>query len=130
MNVEVRAGEILGIAGVAGNGQSELEEVIAGLRKVTAGQITIGDHDTTRSSPRDVGRLGLAHVPSDRYKMGLLPDFSVAENMFLQRIGDPPFTRRGILHWNTIRQQAQKLISAFNVRGATVEHTGGRAVGR
>lgn len=120
LNIEVRAGEILGIAGVAGNGQSELEETIAGLRKVKSGQITICDHDTTRSTPRDVGRFGLAHVPSDRYKMGLLPDFSVAENMFLQRIGESPFTQRGVLDWKAIHQQAQGLINAFNVRGATV----------
>ncbi len=102
VNLDVRSGEIVGIAGVAGNGQSELEEVIAGLRTATDGRVEINGRDTTHSTPRQVGDVGLAHIPSDRYRMGLLPDFTVAENMFLQRIGDPPFTRRGFLNWDAM----------------------------
>ncbi|NOZ48738.1 MAG: ABC transporter ATP-binding protein [Chloroflexi bacterium] len=129
INLEVRSGEILGIAGVAGNGQSELEEVIAGLRRETSGRVQICGQEATHSTPRQIGQMGLAHIPSDRYRMGLLPDFTVAENMFLQRIGDPPFTRRGFLNWNMIRSKAQELISAYNVRGATGDTTAGSLSG-
>jgi simple sugar transport system ATP-binding protein len=129
VNLEVRSGEILGIAGVAGNGQSELEEVITGLRKATGGQVIIGRQETTHFTPRQVGENGLAHIPSDRYRRGLLPDFTVAENLFLQRIGEAPFTRRGVLNWEAIHQEAQKLIQAFNVRGATVDTPAGALSG-
>ena len=129
VNLEVRSGEILGIAGVAGNGQRELEEVIAGLRPVTSGHVEICGQDTTKGSSREVGKVGLAHIPSDRYRMGLLPDFSVAENMFLQRIGDAPFTRRGFLVWDVIRSKAQELLLAYNVRGATVDTAAGSLSG-
>jgi len=129
VSLEVRSGEILGIAGVAGNGQSELEEVIAGLRPVTSGNVMICDQDTTKASSKTVGDVGLAHIPSDRYRMGLLPDFTVAENMFLQRIGDAPFTRRGFLIWDVIRSKAQELIQAYNVRGATVDTAAGSLSG-
>lgn len=129
VHIEVRSGEILGIAGVAGNGQSELEEVIAGLRPATAGHVEICGEDATRSSPRKIGEMGLAHIPSDRYRMGLLPDFTVAENMFLQRIGEPPFTRHMFLNWEAIRSEAQKLLQAYNVRGATVDTPAGSLSG-
>jgi ABC-type uncharacterized transport system ATPase subunit len=129
VDLEVRSGEILAIAGVAGNGQSELEEVIAGLRRATAGQVMIDGHESTHYSPHQVGELGLAHIPSDRYRMGLLPDFTVAENLFLQRIGEAPFTRRGVLNWDAIRREAQQLIQAYNVRGATVDTPAGALSG-
>src|SRR5690606_11607588 len=79
--LEVRSGEILGIAGVAGNGQSELEEVICGLRRATAGEVHICGRDVTNKHPHVVGEAGLAHIPSDRYRRGLLRDFSVADNL-------------------------------------------------
>ncbi len=120
VSLEVRAGEILGIAGVAGNGQSELEEIIAGLRRPAAGRVILCGEDVTQATPAVVGRCGLAHIPSDRYVMGLLDDFSVAENMVLQRIGTQPFTRRGLLDWKAIREQAQDLVQRFDVRTPSV----------
>ncbi len=129
VNIEVRSGEILGIAGVAGNGQSELEQVIAGLRKVTSGRMMICGHDTTGCSPSEISRAGLAHIPSDRYGMGLLSDFTVAENLFLQRIGEPPFTRRGWLDWRVIREEARKLVSAYDVRVPSVRTEAGALSG-
>ena len=107
VNLEVRAGEILGIAGVAGNGQTELEEVIAGLRRPTGGHVRICGQETTRARPHAVSAAGLAHIPSDRYRMGMLRDFSVAENLVLERIGDPPFTRRGWLDRKAIASNAR-----------------------
>lgn len=125
VDFEVRAGEILGIAGVAGNGQSELEEVIAGLRPATAGRVTMCGRPVAYGASPD----RLAHIPSDRYRMGLLPDFSVAENLFLQRIGRPPFTQRGVLNWEAIRQQARELAAAYDVRVPSVDTPAGALSG-
>lgn len=125
VDFEVRAGEILGVAGVAGNGQSELEEVIAGLRPATAGRVTICGRPVIYGASPD----RLAHIPSDRYRMGLLSDFSVAENLFLQRIGQPPFTQRGVLNWEAIRQQAAELVAAYDVRVPSVDTPAGALSG-
>jgi simple sugar transport system ATP-binding protein len=125
LNFNVRSGEILGIAGVAGNGQSELEEVMAGLRPATRGRVTICEQAVTYGASPD----GLAHIPSDRYRMGLLPDFSIAENLFLQRIGQPPFARRGWLDWEAIRKQAQALVAAYDVRVPSVDTPAGALSG-
>jgi len=121
VSFEVRSGEILGIAGVAGNGQSEMEEAITGLRAKTDGQVWVCGHDTTRGTAREVGRSGLAHIPSDRYRRGLFPDLSVAENLFFQRIDARPFTQRGFLNRKAIRERAQELTAAFDVRVSSVE---------
>ncbi len=127
--LEVRAGEILGIAGVAGNGQSELEQVIAGLRTATAGRVMICGEDVTNAAPKDVGCCGLAHIPSDRYRMGVLSDFTIAENLVLQRIGQQPFTRRGWLNWKAIRQQATELVKSYDVRTPSIEMSAGKLSG-
>ncbi len=129
LDLDVRAGEILGIAGVDGNGQMELEEVIAGLRKATHGRVTIAGQDATNQSPHFIGACGLAHVPSDRYSMGLLADFSVAENMVLQRVSQEPFTRHGWLDWKTIRTEAARLVQRFDVRTPSVETPAGTLSG-
>ncbi len=121
LSLTVHAGEIVGLAGVDGNGQRELEEVIAGLRPATAGRVELNGCDTTSGSVEAVHAAGLAHIPSDRYDMGLLSDFSVAENLLLQRIGRPPFTRRGWLNWRTIRQEAAQLVTIFDVRTPSIE---------
>ncbi len=121
VSLEVRSGEILGIAGVDGNGQRELEETIVGLRRTVGGKIVISGQDTTNTSARQTGCCGLAHIPSDRYHMGMLTDFTVAENLMLQRIGEPPFTQRGWLQWDHIRLAAQELVAAFDVRTPSTE---------
>jgi simple sugar transport system ATP-binding protein len=122
VSLEVRGGEILGIAGVAGNGQTELEEVIAGLRRATGGAVTICGQEAANHAPAAIGSLGLAHIPSDRYAMGMLRNFSIAENTVLQRVGDAPFTRRGWLRKDTIRQEARELVAAYDVRTPSVEN--------
>ncbi len=129
VSFEVRAGEILGIAGVAGNGQSELEEGIAGLRDARSGQIFLNGTETTCCSPRQIGKQGLAHIPSDRYRMGMLKDFSVTENLVLQRIGDQPFTRRGMLQWEEIRCEARQLVKTYDVRTPSIEVMAGKLSG-
>lgn len=129
VDFEVRQGEILGIAGVAGNGQTELEQVLAGLRRATRGRVTVCGQDVTHSSPRKVGCCGLAHIPSDRYRMGMLADFTIAENLVLQRIGQKPFTERGWLNWKAIRSHAEELVKAFDVRTPTTEMEAGKLSG-
>ncbi len=129
ISFEVRSGEILGIAGVEGNGQRELEEVIAGLRHPTAGQVIVCEKDTTACTPGQIGACGLAHIPSDRYNRGLLKDFTVAENLVLQRIGQPPFARRGRLQPEAIAREAERLVRDFDVRTPSVETFAGKLSG-
>ncbi len=129
VSFQVRSGEILGIAGVAGNGQTELEEVIAGLRHATGGHVRLCGNDITNQYPEKIGSLGLAHIPSDRYRMAMLTDFTVAENMVLQRIGRKPFTRRGTIRWNTVRDEAQRLAEEFDVRTPSVNTPAGKLSG-
>jgi simple sugar transport system ATP-binding protein len=122
VSLEVHSGEILGIAGVAGNGQTELEEVIAGLRPATGGEVTICGRPAANRPPTTIGALGLAHIPSDRYALGLLRNFTIAENIVLQRVGDAPFARHGWLRKEIIRQEAQALAAAYDVRTPSVEN--------
>jgi ABC-type uncharacterized transport system ATPase subunit len=116
VSLEVRASEIVGIAGVEGNGQRELEEALGGLRPVQAGQIILAGRDVSHCSPREIFQAGLAYVPSDRYQTALLPEFSVAENLVLQTIDQPPYTRRGLLREDAIRTNARGCIRAFDIR--------------
>jgi simple sugar transport system ATP-binding protein len=116
VSLEVRAGEIVGVAGVEGNGQRELEEAIGGLRRVEQGQILLCGQEVTRSSPWEIFAAGLGHIPSDRYQTALLRDFSVAENLALVTVGQPPFTQRGLLQQAVIDDNARKLVQAFDIR--------------
>ena len=129
INLEVRAGEILGIAGVAGNGQSELEEVITGLRKAENGKVLIFDKDVTNKPPKQIGSYGLAHIPSDRYRMGLLPDFTVAENLVLERFDRPPFTKNAVLQWKRIYSEADQLVEEFDIRTPSIRTNAGTLSG-
>jgi simple sugar transport system ATP-binding protein len=110
----VRPGEILGIAGVEGNGQSELIEAIAGLRKVTSGYVALGDRDLTSASPRDRADAGLSHIPEDRQRRGLILDYSVADNLILGM--QHRFTRHGSLDADAIAEYAREQIKAFDIR--------------
>ncbi|WP_298984165.1 ABC transporter ATP-binding protein [Caldilinea sp.] len=121
VNLTVRAGEIVGVAGVEGNGQRELEETLRGLRPVSAGRIELCGRDVTGRAPRDIIDAGLGHVPSDRYRTGLLRDFSVAENLALVTVDRPPFTRRGLLDMAVMRSRARQLVQAFDVRTPSVD---------
>lgn len=115
-NLTVRAGEIVGIAGVEGNGQRELEEAILGLRPLTNGQIQVVGQDVTKATPRIRLAAGLGYVPSDRYRTALLADFSIADNLILSKVDQPPFTQRGLRNGRAIAAYAAKLIKAFQIR--------------
>ncbi len=116
IDLEVRSGEVLGIAGVQGNGQTELVEVITGLRKASAGSVTVCGRDTTNRSPRQVRDLGVAHIPEDRQERGLVLGFTVAENLVLGRHHREPFSHRGLLSRDDIRTHAERLIEEHDLR--------------
>ena len=97
LSLEVRAGEILGIAGIDGNGQSELVEALTGLRKAEAGSIKINGTELLNKSPKDMFNNGIKNIPEDRHKRGLILDFTVAENTVLQNYKDPRFSKNSIL---------------------------------
>ena len=118
IDLEVRAGEVLGVAGVQGNGQTELVEVITGLRKAASGSVSVSGRDTTNRSPRQVRDLGVAHIPEDRQARGLVLDFTIAENLVLGRHHRPPFSNRGLLSLDAIRAHAEKLIDEHDLRPA------------
>ena len=111
----IHQGEILGIAGVAGNGQRELAEVITGLRKVKHGEITIHGSDLTNRSPRQIINEKVSHVPEDRLGMGLIPNLPVSDNMILKGYNRPPLSRGPFLDGASIRSFVQTLIDLFNV---------------
>ncbi|MFT8312513.1 MAG: ABC transporter ATP-binding protein [Sporolactobacillus sp.] len=116
LNLTVHGGEILGIAGVDGNGQTELIEAIAGLRKVKDGSIKINNDDVTNQKTRKIIEAGLGYIPEDRQKHGLVLDFSVGENMVLQTYYKKPYAQAGILHNKVITKKAKQLIQEFDVR--------------
>jgi len=116
ISFEVRSGEILGIAGVQGNGQTELVEALTGLRSVTSGEISLLEHEIANSSPRKITELGCAHVPEDRQEDGLILDFPVADNLVLNTYYQPPFSKGPVLQENVIQETANQLIKQFDIR--------------
>lgn len=118
LSLEVRAGEIVGIAGIDGNGQSELIQAITGLRKVKSGKITIKGEDVSHYSPRKITELSVGHVPEDRHRDGMILQMTVAENFALQTYYKEPISKNGILNYAKINERARQLMEEFDVRGA------------
>jgi simple sugar transport system ATP-binding protein len=116
VSLQVRAGEVLGVAGVQGNGQTELVEALTGLRKVEGGQVTILGQDTTTASPREITEAGCAHVPEDRQRDGLVLTFSVADNLVLNTYYHAPFTKGMTLQLGEIERAAEEGVEQFDVR--------------
>jgi general nucleoside transport system ATP-binding protein len=116
LSLSVRAGEIVGIAGVDGNGQSELIEAIAGLRKVEGGTIKLNNKAITNMHPRKITESGVGHIPEDRHKHGLVLDFPIGENMVLQTYYQQPYSKSGVLNFKAIYEKAKQLIKEFDVR--------------
>ena len=117
LNFDVRAGEIVGIAGVDGNGQTELIEALTGLRKASAGRVLLGDHDISHDSVHQRLAAGLGHIPEDRLRRGMILDFTLAENLSLHDYRDEPMSRFGWLHPSRMIAAARRLIAEFDVRG-------------
>ena len=122
VSFEVRGGEVFGIAGVDGNGQSELAEVIAGLRPLESGRIWVADQDVSHESvSRRVRDHGIAFVPEDRHRDGLVLDESVAQNTVLRTFDQAPFARFGFFDRQAIRDHAVRLTKAFDVRMQSID---------
>ena len=121
LSLEVRSGEIFGIAGVEGNGQRELVETITGLRTADMGEILIGDTSITEFSPRQISELGVAHIPEDREKHGLIGAHSVADNLILNRYYKSPFSNRGIRQQKAIADYAKEMVEKFDIRTPSIE---------
>lgn len=116
VSFEVRAGEILGVAGVQGNGQRELVEALTGLRPVVGGKKFLTGHDISHAPPREIIELGAAHVPEDRHKHGLVLSFSVRDNLVLCTYYESPFARGLEIDADQVEQEAQKLVKQFDIR--------------
>jgi len=119
IDLEVKSGEILAIAGVSGNGQRELAQVIAGLRPATEGKVLLDGVDVTEWKVRDRREVGLAYIPEKRMRDAAVQQFSVAENLILHDYDKPPFSRRGFLAFAEIEKHCDELIAAFNVKTPT-----------
>ena len=129
VDLQVRAGEIVGIAGVEGNGQRELVEAVTGMRAPIGGHITIDGHAIGGWTPRRVTELGVGHVPEDRGKHGLVASFSVADNLVLNRYHRSPFSRRGVFQRDAIADYARREVEAFDVRTPSIDTAAGSLSG-
>ena len=129
VSLEIRAGEIVALAGVQGNGQTELVEAIVGLRSVDSGSITIGGHDTTSSSPRQIADLGVAHVPEDRNRDGLIGAMTVAENYILDQYHRAPYSKGGQLQRGAINERAAAAVKDYDVRTPGIDTMAGSLSG-
>lgn len=116
LSLTLRRGEILGICGVEGNGQAELVEVLAGLRKPDTGRVLLKGKPVSQPDPRALRRAGLSYIPEDRHNRGLVLDFSLTENVLLGNADDPPFSRKGRIDDDAARSLTQRLMTRFDVR--------------
>ena len=118
LSLDVRAGEIIGIAGIDGNGQTELVQAITGLRKVKSGDITIKGESIIHKTTRQITEMSVGHIPEDRHRDGMVLEMTVAENIALQTYYKEPNSKNGILNYNVINAKARELMEEFDVRGA------------
>mgnify|MGYP001013151536 CR=1 FL=1 len=121
LSLSIRGGEILGLAGIDGNGQSQLVEILTGLSKAESGEVRMGGENILNHTPRDTFLKGVSSIPEDRQKHGLVLDFTVAENLILQNFGQRPYSHRGILNKGAIRKHAAELIERFDIRPSGCE---------
>ncbi len=121
VSFDLRGGEIVGLAGVSGNGQRELAEVVAGLRPLTGGTISIGDRPLAGASPRAIMDMGLSYIPEERMRDGMIRDFTVSENLILREFDKQPFARAGFLDPAAIKRNSTELVSKYNVKTPTLE---------
>lgn len=125
-SLEVKAGEIVGIAGVEGNGQTELIEALTGMRSVDSGSIIFKEDDITKNSIKSRNDSGIAHIPEDRHKRGLVLDYTMEDNMVLKVYDKEPFSKFGLINRKKITEYANKIIESFDVRSGE----GGQSIAR
>lgn len=129
LNLTVHAGEIVGLAGIDGNGQSELVKALTGLLPVHAGTITIAGKNTTHATPRQIVRDGVGHIPEDRQKFGLVMPMTVIENMGLMTYTEEPLSKHGILNEGAAVKMTEELTKKFDVRTSSIHNTAGSLSG-
>ena len=117
----VRAGEVLGVAGVQGNGQTELVQVLTGLRPATGGLVRIAGQDVTNSPPRRITELGVAHIPEDRQNDGLVLSFPITDNLVLCTYYQPPFSKGPEIQFDEVRAYSERLVKEFDVRTPSID---------
>lgn len=129
VSLEIKRGEILGIAGVDGNGQDALIEAVTGLCHVTSGKVTIKGTNVTNAAPRDILEQKVSHIPADRHKRGMVSTMSVKENMILISYYKPPFSKGPFLDWKYIKESTEKIVEQFKVKTPDIEEAGGKLSG-
>ncbi|MDO5715631.1 MAG: ABC transporter ATP-binding protein [Tissierellia bacterium] len=129
LNLKLCRGEILGIAGIDGNGQSELLEAITGLATIESGKVILGEKNITNLTPREIQEAGMSNIPEDRQRRGLVLDFTIAENMILENFYKTPFSEKGILQKHAIDEFAEKLVKKFDVRPDNIQYKAGELSG-
>ncbi len=120
LDLTMRAGEIFGIAGVEGNGQRELVEAVTGLRAPQSGSVLVNGTEITGHQPREISELGVAHVPEDREKHGLVAIHSIADNLVLNRYHREPYARRGVRQLDAVDDEARRLVEQYDIRTASI----------
>ena len=121
VDLEVMAGEVVGLAGVSGNGQPELAQIIAGLRTPSGGKVFLDGEDITGLSSKQLIDKGLSFIPEERNRDGMIRDFTVAENLILREIDKSPYSKRGFFDFKAISGQASQLVKSFNVKTPSIE---------
>ena len=121
VSFDVRAGEVLGIAGVQGNGQTQLVEALTGLRRVETGSIKINGQDATNASPRQITEIGVAHVPEDRQRDGLVLSYPITDNIVLNTYYQRPFANAGVINEEEVRKITARVVEEFDVRTPSID---------
>jgi simple sugar transport system ATP-binding protein len=129
ISFDVRAGEVLGVAGVQGNGQTELVEALTGLRAPQSGEVSLLGQSITTAKPRQITELGAAHVPEDRQRDGLVLPFPISDNLVLNTYYQPPFSKGVVLDEGKIQSQADRLIKEFDIRTPSAATSAGSLSG-
>ena len=128
VSFQVRAGEIVCLAGIEGNGQTQFVYALTGLDKMSHGKITMCGHDITKAKIRERSKLGMSHIPEDRHKHGLVLDFSLEQNLALQRYWEPTFQKAGFIRGKVVRKYAEKLIDQYDIRSGQGPVTAARSM--
>ncbi|MCH8993327.1 MAG: ATP-binding cassette domain-containing protein, partial [Acidobacteria bacterium] len=120
LSLEVKAGEIVGIAGIQGNGQTELVEMLTGMRPAASGAVYLNGEDVTDEGPRGIHSRGVAHIPEDRQRRGLVMNFTITENIVLNTYYDPPYSKGVVMDWDAAAAATSKLVEQFDVRTPSI----------
>jgi general nucleoside transport system ATP-binding protein len=129
VSFSLHAGEILGICGVDGNGQSEMVKCITGLYKVKSGKYFIKSNDCTNKTPKQVLKHKIAHIPEDRHRMGMIKGMNIEENLILMCYDQPPYSKHGVLNWKWIDKHSEELCKTYNIKTPSIKEMAGNLSG-